>query len=52
MVEPVHERISLRRQCELLGLSRGSLYYRSQAEESYNEQLMRLMDQQYVQTPF
>jgi len=52
VVEPVHEQISLRRQCELLGLSRSSLYYRSQAEEGYNEQLMRLMDEQYLQTPF
>jgi putative transposase len=52
VVEPRHEQISLRRQCELLGLSRGSLYYCSQADESYNEQLMRRLDRQYVQTPF
>ena len=52
MVEPMHEQISLRRQCELLGLGRSSLYYHSQADESYNEQLMRRMDEQYLQTPF
>jgi putative transposase len=52
VVEPMHTRISLRRQCELLGLGRSSLYYRSQADECYNEQLMRLMDEQYLRTPF
>ena len=52
MVEPMHEQISLRRQCELLGLGRSSLYYRCQADTSYNEQLMRLMDEQYTRTPF
>lgn len=52
MVEPKDARISLRRQCALLGLGRSSLYYRSQADTTYNEQLMRLMDEQYVRTPF
>jgi putative transposase len=52
VVEPRHARISLRRQCELLGLGRSSLYYRSQADTTYNERLMRLLDEQYVQTPF
>ncbi len=52
MVEPGHARISLRRQCELLGLGRSSLYYHSQADRTYNEQLMRLMDEQYLRAPF
>jgi putative transposase len=52
VVEPKEARISLRRQCELLGLGRSSLYYRSQADTTYNEQLMRLIDEQYVRTPF
>lgn len=52
MVQPVHEAISVRRQCELLGLGRSSLYYCSQADTTYNEHLMRLLDEQYLQTPF
>jgi putative transposase len=52
MVEPRHPEISLRRQCELLDLSRSSLYYRGEADSSYNEQLMRLLDEQYLRTPF
>jgi len=45
MVEPEHQEISLRRQCELLGLSRSSLYYRGEADASYNAHLMRLLDE-------
>ena len=52
MVEPRHPEISMRRQCELLGLSRSSLYYRCGADPSYNEHLMRLLDEQYLRTPF
>ncbi len=52
MVETRHPEISLRRQCELLGLSRSSLYYCGQADLRYNEELMRLLDEQYLQTPF
>jgi putative transposase len=52
MVEPGHKALSLRRQCQLLGLGRSSLYYRRQADTHYNERLMRLMDEQYLRTPF
>ena len=52
MVEPRHPEISMRRQCELLDLSRSSLYYRCEADPSYNEHLMRLLDEQYLRTPF
>jgi|GEM_PF-3369058 len=45
MVEPEHQEISVRRQCQLLGLGRSSLYYCSQAPAPYNEQLMRLLDE-------
>ena len=40
-VERRHPALSLRRQSELLGLSRSSLYYRCEADPSYNEQLTR-----------
>lgn len=48
----MHLAISIRRQCELLGLSRSSLYYCQRRNSSYNEQLMRLIDEQYTHTPF
>jgi putative transposase len=44
--------LSVRRQCELLGLSRSTLYYESVTETEANLCLMRLIDEQYLATPF
>lgn len=52
MIDARHQRISLARQCELLGLSRGSYYYQAHAESDENLELMDLLDKQYVRTPF
>ena len=51
-IEPANKRIAVYRQCELLGLNRSSLYYKSRSDTGYNEMLMRLIDKQYVETPF
>lgn len=47
-----HAEISLRRQCELLGINRAGLYYEPLGESEENLRLMRLMDEQYTRTPF
>ena len=52
LIEREHPRISIRRQCALLGLNRSTLYYQPAAESAFNLQLMRLIDEQYLQTPF
>ena len=44
--------LSIRRQCELLGLSRSTLYYGAVEETEANLCLMRLIDEQYLATPF
>jgi len=44
--------LSVRRQCELLGLSRSSLYYEPAAETAENLRLMRLIDEEYTAHPF
>jgi len=51
-IEPGNNQISICRQCELLGLSRSSLYYKPCRDTQYNEQLMKLIDKQYIETPF
>jgi len=51
-VEPRHKTIPIIRQCKLLGLNRSSLYYNAKGETEYNEMLMKLIDEQYVKTPF
>lgn len=52
MVEPSHPQLSVRRQCELLGLPRASYYYQPAGESEFNLHLMRLIDEQYLKTPF
>ena len=52
LVEPDNERISVLRQCQLLGLNRTGLYYRGRTESAEDAELMRLIDEQYTITPF
>jgi len=51
-VERDHPEISVRRQCDLLGVGRAGLYYSSRGESEENLKLMRLLDEQYTRTPF
>ena len=52
MIDPEFTSISLRRQCELLKVSRSSLYYQPTGESEDNLRLMRLIDQTYTDWPF
>jgi putative transposase len=52
LIEPAHPQISIARQCELLGLPRSTYYYQATGESVANLQLMRLLDEQYTQTPY
>jgi putative transposase len=51
-VDRGHADISVRRQCELLGINRSGLYYDPLGESRENLTLMRLLDEQYTRTPF
>lgn len=51
-IEPTHPELSVRRQCELLELNRASYYYQAAQESAYNLHLMKLLDEQYMETPF
>jgi putative transposase len=52
LVEGDHPTLTVRRQCELLGLNRSSLYYQPAAETPDNLRLMRLIDEEYTAHPF
>ena len=52
LIEPGHVQISIRRQCELVGLNRASYYYQAAKESGLNLELMRKIDEQYLKTPF
>lgn len=52
LIDPDHESLSIRRQCEVLDLPRSTLYYRPASVTDENLALMRLLDEQYLKTPF
>jgi len=51
-IEKARPQLSLRRQCRLLSLSRSSLYYTPVGESAENLMLMRLIDEQFLETPW
>jgi len=52
MVEPDNYKLSIVNQCELLGISRSGYYYTPIPESAENLKIMRMMDEQYLKTPF
>ena len=52
LVEPDYPELSIRRQCELLGLTRSTYYYQPATETPLNLTLMALIDREYTAHPF
>lgn len=52
MIEPLNSSLSIRRQCELMGLNRSSYYYEPGRETEVNLMLMRQIDELYLRHPF
>jgi len=52
MIVRGHERLSLVRQCAVLGLSRSSVYYRPAEPDAEELALMALIDRQYLVQPY
>ena len=52
MVERRHPSLSVVRQCKLLGISRSGLYYQPVGISEEDLSLMKLIDRQYLATPF
>ena len=52
LVEPEHPDISVRRQCELLGVNRSNVYYKPTGESEFNRDLMLRIDKIYTRWPF
>ena len=51
MVEKIIE-LSQQKQCNLLNIHRSGLYYKPLEESEENLKIMRLLDDQYFETPF
>ena len=52
MVDPKHPRLSIVQQCVLVSISRSTFYYRGKGESPLNLMLMRLIDEQFLETPW
>lgn len=54
LLEPQHSTLSIRRQCEILGINRSSIYYVPRLKKFDEEKLvlMRLVDETYTKYPF
>ena len=52
MVDPNYPRISIVRQCRLVSIARSSFYYAGTGESPLTLRLMRLIDEQFLETPF
>ncbi|PCI54368.1 MAG: hypothetical protein COB36_10280 [Alphaproteobacteria bacterium] len=52
MINPETEDLSIKRQCELVSISRSTFYHTAQGESPLNLLLMRLIDEQFMETPY
>jgi putative transposase len=52
MVEKAHPRLGIARQCLLLGIGRSTFYHEAAGESPFKLKLMRLIDEQFLETPF
>ena len=52
MIDPEHPQLSVVRQCELVTISRSGFYHRPAEETPLNLELMRLIDAQFLETPW
>ncbi len=52
MVDPDDVALNLTRQCRLVSITRSSFYYEGKNESLFNVQLLRRIDEQFLETPF
>jgi len=52
MIEPNLKGLSVGKHCALLSISRSLFYYEPKGETEMNLDLMRLIDKQFLETPF
>jgi putative transposase len=52
MIDPDHKKLSLSRQCQMVNISRSSVYYKPRPISAENLKYMRLIDEQYLNRPF
>lgn len=51
MLGPKDDKMSMRKQCQLLDINRSGLYYKSKGENMYNIKLMHMIDEEFTRHP-
>ena len=51
MIEPSHQQLSISQQCKILDVNRSSYYYRPKPIKPEDLELMRIIDELYLQNP-
>ena len=51
-IERNHPKVSVRRQCQMLSLARSNLYYAPKGESAETLRFMKLIDKQFLETPW
>ena len=52
MLDKDDKELSMRKQCDLLGICRSGLYYQKRLEKPYNIELMNLIDEEFTRHPY
>jgi len=52
MINPINDNLSIVKQCKLLSINRSNIYYEPRGESLLNQKLMRLIDEQFLKTPY
>lgn len=52
MIDADHEKVSITQQCKLLSISRSVFYYKKKSESALNLIVMRVIDEQFLITPY
>lgn len=52
LISPDYKKMSISKQCKILGLSRSSLYFKPKGESALNQQLMKVIDRKFLECPF
>ena len=52
MIDDQHKDLSIAHLCDLVSISRSACYYQPAGETYLNLRLMRLIDEQHLETPF
>ncbi len=52
MIDKSHKKLSVRQQCQMMGLNRSNVYYERTPETEENLLFMRLMDEEYTRRPY